>query len=279
MSAIISSTNPSCFLLLIDQSASMQNSFGGREQGIEKKADSVAGAVNRLLQNLVIKCAKSEGVRDYYSVGVIGYGAEVKPALGGTLAGQYLVPISQIAQHPLRIEQRIKQVEDGTGQSIEQTIRSPVWLDAVAQGKTPMCQAMQLAHQLLSAWLKQHPDCFPPIVINMTDGAATDGDPMIIGRQIKNLTSNDGHALLFNIHFSSYPVEPIEFPDNDIQLPGKYAKQLFQLSSLLPEPMRKIARQEYGISVSEKTRGFTFHADMVALVKFLDIGTRPGHLD
>jgi hypothetical protein len=37
-----------------------------------KKADALADAINRLLQNLVIRCAKEEGVRDYFYVGVIG---------------------------------------------------------------------------------------------------------------------------------------------------------------------------------------------------------------
>jgi len=50
------------------------------------------------------------------------------------------------------------------------------------------------------------------------------------------------------------------------------------MSSTLPSYMREIAIQEYNLPISEKTRGFTFHADMVALIKFLDIGTRPAHL-
>src|SRR5579884_675438 len=99
--AEISRANPSCFLFLIDQSGSMSDSFGAGE-GTRKKADGVADAINRLLQNLTIKCAKSEGVRDYYHVGVLGYGSSVGPAFGGSLAGQDLVPISEIANHPAR---------------------------------------------------------------------------------------------------------------------------------------------------------------------------------
>jgi hypothetical protein len=78
--AEISRTNPSCFLFLIDQSGSMEDPFRSGEL-TKKKADGVADAINRLLQNLVIKCAKSEGIRDYYYVGVIGYGAKVGPPL------------------------------------------------------------------------------------------------------------------------------------------------------------------------------------------------------
>jgi hypothetical protein len=56
-SAEISRANPSCFLFLIDQSGSMADPFGVGESN-RRKADGVADAINRLLQNLVIKCAK-----------------------------------------------------------------------------------------------------------------------------------------------------------------------------------------------------------------------------
>src|ERR687888_964136 len=94
--AEISRVHPSCFLFLIDRSGSMGDPFSGGTEG-KSKADGVADAINRLLQNLVIKCAKSEGVRDYYHVGVLGYGDRIGPAFEGALAGQDLVPISQVA--------------------------------------------------------------------------------------------------------------------------------------------------------------------------------------
>ena len=100
-SAEISRSDPSCFLFIIDQSGSMSDPFGA-----SSKAGSVSDAINRLLQNLIIKCAKSEGIRDYYHVGVIGYGASVGPAFGGVLAGKELVPISEIADNPSRLEKR-----------------------------------------------------------------------------------------------------------------------------------------------------------------------------
>ena len=84
--AEISRANPSCFLFLIDQSGSMQDPFGSGESA-KKKADSVADAINRLLQNLVIKCAKEEGIRDFFHLCVIGYGAQVGPAFAGASQG------------------------------------------------------------------------------------------------------------------------------------------------------------------------------------------------
>jgi len=274
--AEISRTNPSCFIFLIDQSGSMQDPFGGGES-TRKKADGVADAINKLLQNLVIKCAKEEGVRDYYNVGVIGYGHHVGPAFAGALSGRELVPISDIGNQPARIEERTKKIDDGAGGLVDQTIKFPIWFDAVANGGTPMCGALTRAQSILSNWLAQHPDCFPPIVINITDGESTDGDPTEAATAIKGLSSSDGNVLLFNAHVSSSRATPVEFPDNESGLADQYAQLLFRISSTLPDYMRSIAQQE-GFAVSDGTRGFVFNAGIVSVIRFLDIGTRPSNL-
>jgi hypothetical protein len=274
--AEISRSNPSCFLFLIDQSGSMEDPFQGGEP-TKKKADGVADAINRLLQNLVIKCAKSEGVRDYYHVGVVGYGATVGPAFVGALEGKELAPISEIATMPARVEERTKKVDDGVGGLVDQTIKFPIWFDPIANGGTPMCQALSRAQGILSGWLTKYPDCFPPIAINITDGESTDGDPTSAANGIKSLASSDGNVLLFNVHLSPQMAMPVEFPDSEAGLPDQYAELLFRISSPLPDYMRSIAQQE-GIAVSDGTRGFVFNGDMVSVIRFLDIGTRPSNL-
>src|SRR5262249_53201081 len=106
--AEISRSNPSSFVILLDQSRSMEDPFGQGPLG-KRKADGVADALNRLLQNLSIKCAKSEGIRDYYHVAVLGYADRaVRSAYCGALSGRELLPISVIANSPVRIEDRTK---------------------------------------------------------------------------------------------------------------------------------------------------------------------------
>ena len=84
--AEISRNNSSAFLFLIDMSGSMTDPYGNGK----RKADGVADAINKLLTNLSIKCTKSEGVRDYYDVGVISYGKRVEPAaLGSNHTGNF----------------------------------------------------------------------------------------------------------------------------------------------------------------------------------------------
>lgn len=273
--AEISRTNPSCFLFLVDQSGSMEDGWAG-EPG-KQKADGLATIINRLLQNLVLKCAKSEGVRDYYHVGVIGYGSAVGPAFGGALAGKELAPVSAIANLPARIEERTRKTDDGAGGLVEQSIKFPVWFDPVAKGGTPMCAALTRARKVLEGWLADHPSGFPPIVINLTDGESTDGDPTAAAAALRGLQTDDGNVLLFNLHLSSQQAAPVQFPADDSTLPDKWAKLLFAHSSPLPAFMQSIASQE-GFPVGDGARGFAFNADMVTVIQFLDIGTRPNNL-
>lgn len=273
----ITRQNPSCFLFLIDQSGSMADPFGGSESN-KRKADLLVDAINKLLQNIIIKCYKGEEKpRDYFQVGVIGYGAAVGSALQGALAGRDLVPISDLATSPIRIEERSKKVEDGAGGLIDQSIKFPIWFDPVSNGGTPMCQALSQAQTIIQTFVSQHSSCFPPIVINITDGEATDGNPTSIADTIKSLSTSDGNVLLFNVHLSSQKANPIEFPDTDNGLPDEFARLLFQMSSVLPAHIHSAAKQE-GYKVSEASRGFVFNADIVSVIRFLQIGTTPTNL-
>ena len=272
----ISREKPSCFLFLIDQSGSMDDPFADGNLG-KTKADTVADILNRLLQNIAIKCAKEEGIRDYYHIGAIGYGKKVGSAFGGMFESRDLVPISELADNPVRIEERRVKFEDGAGGIVERSVKFPVWVESTADGGTPMCKSLAYAKDILTWWLQKYPDCFPPIVFNLTDGEATDGDPSGPAQELRNLASSDGNVLLFNIHASSRNAEKIVFPGSDASLPDEYAKLLFEMSSLLPDNMQKNAYNE-GIGVSSSSRGFAFNADPVAIITCLDIGTRPVNL-
>lgn len=275
--AEISRTNPSCFVFLLDQSHSMIDTVGDAEIN-QRKADVVADALNRLLRELTIKCAKEGGVRDYFHVAVIGYGAGAASAFSGELTGRDLVPLSQVAINPARIETRQKKVSDGAGGLVEQSTRFPIWVEPVAQNGTPMCQALRQAYTLVDQFLTEHPDSFPPVVLNLSDGASTDGDPTSDAAKLRELTSTDGNVLLFNLHVSSEGGQPTIFPGQEAALPADdYARLLFSMSSPLPAHMRAYASQQ-GLPVDDSSRGFVFNADVTTVVQFLDIGTRASDL-
>jgi len=273
--AEISRGNPTCFIFLLDQSGSMADPFGG-EQSV-RKAEFVADAVNRTLHDLVIRCTKTEEVRNYYHVAVIGYGSKVQPVLGGALAGRVLIPISDLADAPVRVETRNKKIPDGAGGIVEQQTRFPIWMDAAASGKTPMCQAFGLVKSTLDQWLADHQIGFPPIVLHLTDGESTDGDPSELGRQITSSASQDGEVLLFNCHVSKHSFGKVEYPGEEASLPDDFARMLFRISSVLPEQFRRSAEQ-IGIRIAEGSRGCVFNGDPVSVAQFFDIGTRPANL-
>jgi hypothetical protein len=270
-SAQIRRSNPTCFLFLLDQSKSMDDLIGAGEVR-SRKADVVADAVNRVIDELIIKCGKEEGVRDYFHLGTIGYGASVDSAWAGPLAGQTVLPVSEISANPARTEQRHKKVSDGAGGLVEHEVNFPIWLDPVANGPTPMCQALAWAGTWLDGFIEQYPGCFPPVVLNITDGEPTDGNPLPVAQELTKRRSNDGAVLLFNLHVTTDPAPPISFPSNGALL-GEAASRLFDMSSVLPPPMRTAAA-EYGFAVTGSTRGFVYNADVTKLVQFLDIGTK-----
>ncbi len=268
--AQITRNNPACFLFLIDQSGSMD---GVLPEGLSKAA-AVADATNKLLSNVVIKCTKDEDLpRDYFHIGVIGYGGgEVQSAFSGELTGRELVPVSEIAVNPARVEQRSKKIPDGAGGIIQQNVPFAVWFDPKASGGTPMCAALQTAQRVVAGFLSKYPNCYPPVVINITDGESTDGDPLPSANAIKEHVSNDGPALLFNLHLSSSAGATVEYASSTQGLTDQYAARLFEMSSILPEKMLMLA-QSAGYEVTAGARGFAFNAKFESLVKFLEIGT------
>jgi len=134
-----------------------------------------------------------------------------------------------------------------------------------------------LSESIMHKWLSQHPDCFPPTILNITDGEANDGDPRGVALALNELTSADGKVLLLNSHISSKKITPTSFPAAEENLPDEHARLLFQMSSEMPPKMQGIAK-EYGFSVTDASRGYVFNADPVTFIQWLDIGTRAVNL-
>ncbi len=269
--AEINRTNPACFVFLVDQSKSMAEPFAGQHD--TAKSVVVADAINRLVQNLVLRSAKADGVRDYFHVAVIGYGKTIRAELGGTSPTDALLPISVLASKPTRIEKRVKTITGDDGKTVEQTVKFPIWYDPVANGPTPMCGALAAALVTTARFTDKYPSAYPPIVLNITDGMPTDGDPQPDAKRIRQLKTADGHVLLFNLLISSDLKSPVYFLADGTLLVDLYARLLFAMSSVLPPRLQHAARAD-GFAIEDKARGVVFHADPVAVVRFLDIGTR-----
>lgn len=272
-SAEISRRQPTAFLFVIDQSSSMGDRWG--DGGTKAKATS--DALNRLLYELITKCSKDEGVRHYFDVGVIGYGGTGPKDALAFVGGGILKPIPDLEKKPLRVEDRTMKIPDGAGGIVENKVKFPVWFDPIADGGTPMCQALKLAANEIAQWCDTRPDAFPPCVIHITDGESTDGDPEGVADVMKKLSTSDGNILLFNLHISSASAGKVIFPCRESDAPTGDAKKLFRMSSELPQLMVDAAKAK-GYMAEAGARGYGYNADFTDLVSFFDIGTRAANL-
>lgn len=272
--AEISRRQPSVFLFVIDQSGSMADVMSSGKS----KAQHVADVLNRTLATLITRCTRAEGVRDFFEVGVIGYGGSgVGSGFEGELGRTILQPISAIEAAPLRIEERMKKQDDGAGGLVEVSVKFPIWFEARASGGTPMCEAITRAAEELVRWCDAHPDSFPPTVLHITDGASTDGDPEGLATHLQQIQTSDGAVLLLNLHLSNSGAAVVEFPSSESVLADEYARLLFRMSSLIPDHLASIA-QGNGFAINSESRGFMFNAEATQLVAFFDIGTRAAQL-
>lgn len=269
----IDRAHPALVLMVLDQSSSMSAALAG---STTEKERVLADAVNRIVYELVLRCVKNaaEGPRHYYDLGLIGYGppnehtgGEAGPAWSGALEGRTVVSSVEAAHNP----RRVVSVSDGRGSQV----RSPVWYEPASAGTTPMCEALHLAGETTAEWIRRHPDSFPPVLIHVTDGASTDGDPRVWGERIQQLATTDGNVLLLNLSLSE-DKNPSRFPADRRTLRARAARELFDMSSVLPPFMLAAARAS-GLDVPAGGRGFVNNADIAAVVTFFQIGTATVH--
>lgn len=221
-----------------------------------------------------MKCARGSDIRDFFHVAVLGYGQATGSAFTGPLAGRDLVPISDIAKSPARVEERVRKIPDGVGGLIEERFELPIWIDPINVGGTPMTQVFEKAQHILRGWLQAHSDCYPPMIINVTDGEADDpATAATAANALKSMSSLDGSVLLFNIHISSINTNAVVFPASEVGLPDDKAVALFRMSSELPPQLISFAK-ESGLGAGPGSRGFAFNTDMTNLISILDVGTK-----
>lgn len=286
--AEINRSRPGCFLFLIDQSASMEEVIDTDEvptpldepvtidgmtythsvDGLTK-SECVADVINRTIFDLVVQCTRHDGCRHYFDVGAIGYGGtRAASALGGALAKQILHPLPDFDRHPLRVDERRE------GRRVHKT---PTWVEPRSKGDTPMCRAFALAAEVLREWCCHHPHSYPPIVINVTDGHSSDGDPEGAAERLRDISTADGHALLFNLFVDPSDDRPSLFTANPHSLEDDLARALFRMSSEFPDTMRNAAA-ERGHRLEPGARMFGFRAGPEHLVRCFEIATRASQL-
>lgn len=283
---------PCAVVVLVDQSGSMGEVWSGGGS----KSVGVAECINNLLESLVMASIRNRGdVYPYFEVAVLGYGG------GGKSAVRTLLPNTTVDNPILPIDKihTFAKTEQSTRNGLIEERK--VWVKPHHDGSTPMCEAIITATKVLTPWVRQHAHCFPPIVMNITDGVSTDGAPQIPARDLLSLRTDDGSVLFFNINISGFD-EPAStpghstppgtkkaqigttgaakrliFPTDSVKLPNEAARSLFEMSSVLPDTLRKNANSRE-VSLEAGARGFIYNATSKDLTTFLEIGTPPAGL-
>jgi hypothetical protein len=269
----VSRVTPGCVIFLLDHSFSMTEGLAGSRRS---RRDALATAVNRCLYELILMCGQFDGTRHWFDVGVISYTTDrngtpvIGPALEGELSSRELVSVVELDEHPIRVEDRMKRVDDGAGGLTERSVKVVVWYDAPAESEmagSPMCSALAYVGTVASGWCTAHPTSFPPIVIHITDGDALDGDPEPVVRDLRTIQTQDGELLLYHCYLSSHSGSGVLFPASEDELPpDKLARQLFRISSPLPEVVRLWSEASTGSPVPQGARGLALNADCAYLI-------------
>lgn len=262
----VSRSNPGLVVFLVDQSASMSQEWKGGT-----RASKLADVLNESIYELIMLSLRSaeDGnaeVRPYFEVAVIGYGRTVRSLLPNTSLNKPLISVVDLAELP-----RLVSVRKSDGSVDEKT----VWFDPVADGATPMIEAIRVTRSIVETWSAGHRGSHPAIVFNITDGEQTDGSWESLRNEVQGLTkiATVDNTLFFSGHISgrgeSGPFCPFKTPLEE------QPRRVFELTSKLPRPMVEEANRRGFLDVTSDSRGYVYNGAPEQIATLIKVGT-PG---
>lgn len=275
--AQITRNTPTAFIFLIDQSGSMSRytTYNGEQMSM---AEAVARIVNNQINELVLRCIKTNEVRHYYDIAAIGYGTNAFSAWNGELEGRDFVSPEELKDHPFKVITTKEEKRTRRGTVIKE-VQKTQWLEARSNGGgTSVHKAFQRAKDLLEQWMKDHhdKDCYPPTIINITDGmfnGASRETVQQLANELKSMFTNDGNVLLFNIHIVPGSGEQVVFPVSKSEVSDSYGQTLYDMSSLLPLRYNQPIADVRSDTTDARHVAMAVNADMSTLIQLMDIGT------
>lgn len=283
---------PGLFVILLDQSSSMglKTMYKGRET---TKAEVVTRHVNTIIQEMINNAGVEEldpGLRKKYAyLSILGYDDKVISLLSSV---DTPVDIPTLARKPPWEVPEIHEVRDRQGKVIRRfEEKKKVWVKLRIGYNTNMKLAFERATEIVATWLrspvediapgqdKQRPrnDCFPPIVINVTDGYYNKGNPRSTVDNLRRMGTSNGNVLVFNCHFTTGNNTECIFPKDVSEVKGLdsygYAEEMFYLSSEIPEPLRPRAQKTMNRPIERGARCVVYNAKLDTLIQFLRWGT------
>ena len=265
------------FVLVLDQSGSMQERIRLGRMNLTR-AEAVTLMANALITELIDRCRRTDSLRNYYDIAVVGYANdEVEMLLGknGFISIDELAAMTP-EKSDIAIEEELP---DGSSAMVTHSVMQ--WLRPRAEGKTPMYEAMLRVRDLVSKWCAEpnNRESFPPIVINITDGESSDCDDRElydVCSQIRRTATEDGNTLLLNIHISSNNTIPsMVFPmAEELVTADHYARTLAECSSIMPDVFNQAICQMKGTGATPPFFGMGYNASIIELLSIINIGSR-----
>lgn len=261
-SLVVTASNPCLLIYMLDRSASMSDKFGNADIS---RAQALSNAINEVIYEVGLRSVGSLGeLKNKFEIALFAYGENtVFKGWEGDLSSKFVHPIKKIFDTPLSTSDN--------GQ--------PEWIKPYASGGTPMLAAFTNVKELCEDWIDwgNHREiCHPPIIINITDGEATDDDTPFSKlrntvREIQNLETDYGNTIVMNIHISGKNYDKVMFPNRPVS-DNKYENMLYEISSQLYPRMIEQAKK-VGYNIADDARGYIFNGDSSDLIKFINVGT------
>lgn len=271
--AQITQADRALFILMIDQSGSMNEPYAATSD--QTKAEAVADVCNATLSELVARCRDGNTWRHYFDIAVVGYsGRGVYSLLPG---GAWLLNPSQLACSIKGKRQVASRCRTKSGATLTLHSERKIWIESAAEGKTPMYAAFNRVLEIVLAWRANQRSLvgFPPTIINITDGEATDATDASLRAEVDRLRTYgtaDGEPIVFNVHISSNNNSTVIFPDRLEDLPPE-ARLLWHLSSLVPGSYRAELSDQLPSKHSPSMRAMAYNAGVEELIRVMNIGS------
>ena len=152
----------------------------------------------------VTTCSKSDGVRNYFDVGVIAYGgSEVTSGFKGRFPKASCTRSTPSASTRFASRSARKRWSDGAGGIVELKTKFPIWFDLEERRRHADARGLQQDQADGGRMVRAHPGSYPPTILHVTDGQSTDGAPEEAAEGLRRISTKDGQALLFNLHVTS----------------------------------------------------------------------------
>ncbi len=281
----VTSETPTLIIILIDQSTSMERIMAQKGTQTYRISTMAKIVSDNLLYTCLRKAMRGTKIKQYVEFAIIGYGISVHSALPRVNLDEFPIDME-------RLKQEAQKTDTEEGELVPRAKRE--WVEERSDGLTPMVAALKQARKIIEDWIPTHKSSYPPTIINLTDGMPNDDEKYLemlengyIGdlsqtglinesNAIKQLHTDDGNVMIANCHISSEQTITVEYPAyaSEIEKIDPLARILFEMSSTIPEPLRKLGNDPmFDMGLASNAKFFLFNAETKSMVNFMKFGT------